>query len=626
MKSLWLLVQCLLVFSFPSGAQQKWDGMSEVVLEDHTHVTLFNRENSRLEWKYKALILNEKAKDKSFIKLDYNKFRKITSLKVNVTDLAGKLIKRYTLKDCQDYGFSGDAFVLDERVKVLELQENYPFIVEFECKMEMKGSLNRPVWIPLQAEKQKIKYATYTITDLQGIGIRHKEFHVNAPSVEELGTGKKYTWEVKDVGPIESAIFVYDIAEIYPVVYVGSKDFQMGSYRGNMESWKEFGNWLNLLMEGKNDLRPEDLKEIRNLCAPYTDPKDKIRIVYRYIQQNTRYVGIELGMGGWQPFNTRFVHEKKYGDCKALSFYAKALLEAVGIPAWYTVILAQKNAKDILPDFPMNNFNHAIVTIPLPGDTLWLECTSSVAPAGYIGTFTADRFCLAVNEEGGKLIRTKRYAESENRQHSIVKLSFAEGSGDADFEMHRRYRGLEIENDGFIFIRDKSEKEQRKWLLDHAEYGNLQLGAWRMDSLKGDVVPASGYVVSGRLKGFGSLNTGRYFISPFVFSALPKINLPQKERKYDITVRYPYIHSDTIRISLPEGYKAESEPTGRELETIFGYYKTCCVPEGDQLVFIREFHLKSGKYPAASYPEFRDFLLRIAQYDREKTVFARSRL
>jgi len=53
-------------------------------------------------------------------------------------------------------------------------------------------------------------------------------------------------------------------------------------------------------------------------------------------------VSIQIGIGGWQPFDASTVQRLSYGDCKALANYMKTLLEAVGLSANYCLVNAGK--------------------------------------------------------------------------------------------------------------------------------------------------------------------------------------------------------------------------------------------------------------------------------------------
>jgi hypothetical protein len=149
-----------------------------------------------------------------------------------------------------------------------------------------------------------------------------------------------------------------------------------------------------------------------------------------------------LGIGGWQPFDASYVASKAYGDCKALSNYMYALLKEANIKSCYTQIRAGAGKYFFLPDLPSPQFNHIILCVPLQKDTMWLECTSQTLAAGYLSDFTCNRYALAVDENGGKLIRTPNYGMKENLQVRNIK-AILEEDGMLNVTANTTYNGIQ---------------------------------------------------------------------------------------------------------------------------------------------------------------------------------------
>src|SRR5690606_29575405 len=125
--------------------------------------------------------------------------------------------------------------------------------------------------------------------------------------------------------------------------------------------------------------------------------------------------------------------------------YMYSILKEVGITSYYSLIRAGENAKYITEDFPSQQFNHVILSVPIHEDTIWLECTSQTMPAGYLGDFTTDRPALIVDEKGGKMVRTPKYAMDQNLQIRNIKAVLGE-NGTLSTNIHTRYTGLQQDN------------------------------------------------------------------------------------------------------------------------------------------------------------------------------------
>ena len=61
-----------------------------------------------------------------------------------------------------------------------------------------------------------------------------------------------------------------------------------------------------------------------------------------FVQQDIRYVGIELGIGGFQPHPAPDVFSHRYGDCKDKATLVRTMLREIGVDSYYVLINATR--------------------------------------------------------------------------------------------------------------------------------------------------------------------------------------------------------------------------------------------------------------------------------------------
>ncbi|WP_296108935.1 transglutaminase family protein [uncultured Alistipes sp.] len=122
------------------------------------------------------------------------------------------------------------------------------------------------------------------------------------------------------------------LIDLVPVVYAVPHRFEYEKTQGSMENWESYGRWQCSLLEGR-DLLPEELRaEVHRRTDALGTPREKVRALYDYLGETTRYISIQLGIGGLQPMPAEEVFRTKFGDCKALSNYLKACLRSAASP------------------------------------------------------------------------------------------------------------------------------------------------------------------------------------------------------------------------------------------------------------------------------------------------------
>ncbi|WP_421894219.1 DUF3857 domain-containing protein [Marinoscillum sp.] len=592
---------------------------NEVVLYDHTTFTIKDLNNSSLHRRYKAIIRNSRATDLKSVYLYYDDFRTIKSAQIKTYDLFEHEKEHIKLKDFGDYSTKGSSIADDSRAKYYEVTDDkYPYVVEVEYTIEYLGSMFYPSWYPQSDENQSVLQATLRVEGPENNPFRHKSVNITPEEYSQEGR-LIFKWVVDSLKAFEYESYSYTIEDYAPVVYTAPNSFEMDGHVGNLSTWSDFGQWIRELNKDQNTLTFDQLSEIKKLIPEDASNLDKVKIAYKYLQDNTRYVSIQLGIGGWQPFESGFVHTSKYGDCKALSFYTQSILSGLGIKSYYTLINAGPYARELDPEFPNARFNHAILTVPFEKDTIWLECTSQTDPFGYQGTFTSNRNALMITEDDALIVKTKTYTPEDNLQITLANLSVKE-DGSAEVDINRTYTGLEIGNNRFSSSVLTPPSEQTKWFYDRHKWGDLVLDSLNLSPASNQVIPTAQMKANLQLKKAAISNSNRLFYQPFVFTNINYMNFKTKERQKPVEIRYGYTQIDTLNVTFPEVYFPENTPQDIQLNTSFGSYERTIIQDQNQFKIIRKCVIQNGTYPPSSYESLREFIRGVQKLDREKIV------
>jgi hypothetical protein len=409
--------------------------------------------------------------------------------------------------------------------------------------------------------------------------------------------------------------------ELTTMVIFGPVEFQMDEYKGNMNTWQDFGKFVYSLKEGR-DVLPDNIKQkVHQLVDGIADEKKKIETLYDYLQKNTRYISIQLGIGGWQPFEAKFVATKAYGDCKALTNYMYSLLKEAGLKSYYTLIRAGANAGYITDDFPSQQFNHVILSVPVANDTVWLECTSQTLPSGYLSEFTSDRFALLIDETGGKLVRTPKYGVKENTAIRKVKATL-DAEATLDINSLTQYGGMQ-QDDIHGLINNLSKEKVKEVLEEQLDFATYDINSFEYKENKTSL-PTIDEKLDITVRNYATISGRRLFIMPNVMTKSHRKPAADEERKYDIVLSYEYRDIDSIEITIPAGYTAESVPADFTVSSPFGKYSLSVKYADNKLTCYRSMEQYSGRFLPKEYPAMVKFYETIYKADRSKMVLLKN--
>jgi transglutaminase-like putative cysteine protease len=571
---------------------------------------------------YAITILNQNGIDKSVFHDFYDKFLKIRKIEWDIYDQSGNRVRNNTSVQVKDYSaISGYSLFEDNRVKFVD--PNYrttPFTVEYNYEEVYNGLLFYPEWKLYDDFNISVENSSLTVITPKGFHFRY--YQKNMPDSCKSGVENEkswYKWVAVNKPAIKEEPFSVPLEEYTPVVYTAPDDFEFGGYKGNLESWMEFGKWINKINKGRDALSPETTSRIKQLAEEKKSQHEKIEALYRYLQEKVRYVSVQVGIGGWQTIDAETVDRLSYGDCKALANYMKSLLDIAGIKSYYTLVEAGADAPEMLRSFPSNQFNHAFICIPEKNDTVWLECTSQQIPAGYLGKFTDDRDVLLIADSGGIVVKTRKYNLNDNIQIRNATVSLT-GEGNAESSVITTYKGILYDDIFEIFMMD--ETDRREYIQKRIPIQSFDLKSFKYTEIR-ESVPSAKEELNLILPNYGILTGDHMIFNPNLLARFGKLPYSLKDRKSEIYIKRPYILTDSIIFKLPLNYKVELVPQNSRVNIKFGEYSTDLSYDNRELRYVRKFKFFRGSYPASEYGGFVNFCENISASDERKVILVK---
>jgi len=552
----------------------------------------------------------------------HNNSIKINKAEVKIYNASGKEIRKFKKKEFKDRSSvsSGTLYSDAREMYVDYTPTSYPYTFEITYETTSKNTVFLPNFYFLSAYRlstQDVKLSIfYNPNELE---LKTKEQNLELIKVNKTTTPGSIHYETQNLTAITKEILSPDFYDFTPQVKFAPKKFVYEGVQGEASNWIEFGEWFyHNLFKGRDKVSEKTLLEVKQLVKGVDDPIERARLVYEYVQNNTRYISVQVGIGGYQPIPADEVDLVKYGDCKGLSNYTKALFEAVGVPAYYTHINSGNNQKNLDPDFySMTQANHVILAIPNGDDYIYTDCTSQIHPFGFIGDFSDNRYAHIIKPDGGKLVKTTAYLNEDNLESYSIK-GILDDDGQLTASLEITSRGLDYDRKLYLPIFSSLEIDthyKKRW----SNIRNLQVSNIQFENDKREVVFKEQVEISA--KNYASKSGDRFILEINPFSKYTSVPPRYEKRTQPILIKRGFYETTTFDLTLPEGYEIEAMPTVLNTSSSFGDYEVNIQENEDHsLSFTRQFLLKAGTYPKDSYSDFRDFLSKVATQDNLKIV------
>lgn len=605
----YLLFTCLVGSSFQFAYGQ--------IMNYETKVRIDNNGKKITERTVLIQINNKNENWLSHIELQHNPNQEFSVNYAYILDKVGNVARKLKKKDLiTRNNLSYQTFYQDGLITEFDLYWNlYPYRIEYSYTIEEKEYLYVAWWTPLI-----FKNATTIKSSLEvnlSADFNVKIINSDNLVLEEYGVDNRkiLTWKSNMVSKPKNEIYSPATETLIPIVKLVPRDFNYGVH-GSADSWSSFGLWLDKLNDGTDQLTFQEKFTVEKLIDGVDNRNEIIKTLYHYLQDQTKYVNVAIDFGGLKSYPASYVCENKYGDCKALTTYLKAMLKSIGIVSYYTIIKAGENDTDMDINLPSQQFNHVILMVPSEKDTIWLENTSNALPFNYLGTFTQNRYALAINGAKSQLVRTPELSIDDvllERNYNFQVTTNHEVQIDLDLIL----RGNSFEKFRHL-ISQKDEELQNDEINRHHGIENFKVNSWNLLGFHRDSA-----FLHLNIKGISSsiLQKVAVFqvINPLRME-LPDFEKPNK-RKLDVIINFPINRSDRSVYDLQNIEQKEIQvPEGIRIETEYGSYYANFLKRDNELIVDEKFILYSNKISIDKYESLYTFINSINTYKKKTTI------
>ncbi|CAL65333.1 DUF3857 domain-containing protein [Christiangramia forsetii] len=594
-----------------------------LVRENTLHLEINDVDNIEITTRRVVTVFNESGEHYIDAYENYDDEVSILDQEAIIYNAKGEEIKKIKKRDFKDQSnFQNFVLFSDNRISYLDYTpRSYPYTVEYTSKIRKGNSVFLPDWWPLEGFNVSVQKSTYKLTNNTEIPVRFSERNLDSLDIISANSNLELEYSARNIPAITYEPLSPSLESFAPRLLVALEEYELEGIRGKSTDWENFGKWqYDNLVAGRDVLPDAIVSKMSNLTKSAETIEEKARIIYNYVQNNTRYIAVMLGIGGWKPYTAAEVDRLGYGDCKGLSNYTMALLASQGIESNYTVVYGGTK-RDIDPDFTKMQGNHIILSIPQENkEDIWLECTSQDTPFNYLGDFTDNRFVLKLKPEGGEIVKTKRYSADENLQTANTLVVLKEDGG-FDAEIKRTSYGVPY---GDIYlIENQIEKEQKRYYREEFSYlQNINFEKINFSNDKRKIEFVENLEFSGAHL---CSKAGNRLLLPLNF--LKEFNLKVdrvQNRKNNLKIERGKTYKNEISYQLPVNYSIEALPKSQKLKTEFGeliFNINKVEKEGKTYIVVdRYLKMEEGEWLPEKFENFREFINKVHSINNQKAV------
>ncbi len=374
--------------------------------------------------------------------------------------------------------------------------------------------------------------------------------HNLQPTIHPENGAKIYEWHKNNIGPLVTQDYLPTWYNPYAEILVSE-----------FNSWKEVSDWAMELFPLKKELSQAVLKKVKEIEAAYTSVEDRTHATLQFVQDDIRYMGIEMGVNSHKPTDPSKVFIQRFGDCKEKSYLLCVMLHAMGITA-NVVLINTDDKKEINNWLPApTNFDHATVRIKLGNAYYWFDPTIAYQRGNIKDLFYPNyEVGLVIADSTTGLTNIPAHQVSYQHVQELFTVGAMYGSG--TLKVTTNFKGHDADN-----VRNDFNTESNSELMtSYQKFYSAYYDGIKADSVTHNDDDSTGIFTTNEfytIPRFWTVekdNVDKFSISPFVIDA-NFIRPKEKDRKMPFKMAFPSNFQEEIIVDLPTDWNVTESET-----------------------------------------------------------------
>lgn len=371
------------------------------------------------------------------------------------------------------------------------------------------------------------------------------------------------------------------------------------------------GRWYEGLARGARRASAAVRDAARAAAGTAGAAAPRIAALHRAVVERIRYVGLEFGIHGIQPYDAPEVYERRFGDCKDTATLLTVMLDEVGLAG--EVVLVRTRRLGRVPEWPASLavFDHAVVYVP--GADLWLDPTVRDAPPGVLPPGDQGALALRLTADGPRLVTIPRSPAAADRATLVHAIRLDEegvGALEAE-ETWTGWRGAELRG----ALRTPLQRPRAVQERLAARRPGAAVDDVRVDGLEG-LAPALRLRYRAKVPALADPDRLglRLPAVPLVPPLGPRVSRAIEDvheghgRRLPLDVPNRFADDVTVRVTLPSSdWSVATAPVDRHVEGPYGTFSRTFTTRPDGFEVHVAYAVTATSVPAAEVAALADF-------------------